>query len=76
MINTYTEEHFTWIDVLDPTPEELNTLQNAHNIHEAFIKDISEPEHLPKVESLGDLSFFIIRYYVAGKNERIDTIQD
>jgi magnesium transporter len=75
MINTYTEEHFTWIDVLDPTPEELNTLHNAHNIHEAFIKDISEPEHLPKVESLGDLSFFIIRYYVAGKDERIDTIQ-
>ncbi len=75
MIKKFNEHNFTWIDVLDPTTDELKTLQNEHHIHEAFIKDISEPEHLPKYESLGDLSFFIIRYYVANKDEKIDTIQ-
>jgi magnesium transporter len=78
MIRTLAEEkdcHLKWIDIHAPTPEEMHTIAKEYHIHEALIADVLQPEHLPKHESTGEISFFILRYYVAGNKDEADTIQ-
>jgi magnesium transporter len=79
MIRTLAEEKecgFRWIDIHSPTREEMHTIAKEYKIHEALIADVLQPEHLPKFESTGDISFFILRYFVAQEHEEADTIQD
>lgn len=75
MIRTFAESPFTWIDVQAPTNEELHEIASRYKIHEAFIADVLQPEHLPKYEPVGDTSFFILRYYSADSKSDKDTIQ-
>jgi magnesium transporter len=75
MITTFADGEFKWIDVQSPNPDELHRLSEEYGIHEAFIADVLQPEHLPKYEPLGDISFFILRYYSADEKSKEDTIQ-
>lgn len=75
MIRTFNEIGFKWIDILGPSPEELHEVANQYGIHEAFVADVLQPEHLPKYEPVGNTSFFILRYYSAKENTEFDTIQ-
>ena len=75
MIRHFADTNFKWIDVLSPTSEELGKLATDFGIHEAFIADVLQPEHLPKYEPVGSTSFFIVRYYSAEGDEPVDTIQ-
>jgi magnesium transporter len=75
MIRTFSDASFKWIDILDPSPEELQEVGSQYKLHEASITDILQPEHLPKYEPMGDMSFFILRYYAAEENTELDTIQ-
>lgn len=74
MIRRFYENNFQWIDLLDPTREELQATAAEHGIHEAFITDSMQPEHLPKYEPLENSSFFILRYIIPAKKS-VDTIQ-
>ncbi len=65
MVRTFANTTFKWIDILDPNAEELNEVAKQYGIHEAFIADVLQPEHLPKYEPVGNTSFFILRYYSA-----------
>jgi magnesium transporter len=75
MIRTFAETGFTWIDILAPTQEELQKIAKEYNVHEAFIADVLQPEHLPKYEPVGSTSFYILRYYSADDKANEDTIQ-
>jgi len=57
MIRNLTDKNFKWIDVLEPAPEELANLAKQYGIHEAFVADVLQPEHLPKYEPVGNTSF-------------------
>ncbi len=80
MVKEFTQDssvNVEWIDVLAPTPEELQTLAIRYGIHPAFIADVLQPEHLPKYEPIGENAFIILRYYSAGKKDKeADTIQE
>lgn len=75
MTRTFADKEFKWIDVHEPTPQELQELGTKYRIHEAFIADVLQPEHLPKYEPLGETSFFILRYYSGQEKTKLDTIQ-
>jgi len=75
MIRTFTDSSFKWVDILDPTQEDLQAIASEYNLHEASITDVMQPEHLPKYEPMGDMAFFILRYYAAEENTELDTIQ-
>ncbi|MEJ7643487.1 MAG: CorA family divalent cation transporter [Chryseolinea sp.] len=75
MIRNFADSSFNWIDILEPTPEDLQKVASQHNLHQAFITDILQPEHLPKYEPVGNMAFFILRYYAAEDNTDQDTIQ-
>jgi magnesium transporter len=56
-----TDPPFTWVDVVDPTPEELASAARRYNLHPTSVEDSLEPEHLPKYERIGSTTFIIVR---------------
>ena len=60
-----TEPRFTWLDVVDPTREELSELvaERTGSTHLA-VKDCLDPEHLPKFEAFDNYIFVILRAWM------------
>lgn len=50
-----------WIDLEEPTAEELTVLEDPFAFHPLAIEDCLTPEHQPKVEDFGPYLFFIFR---------------
>jgi magnesium transporter len=78
MIKTLIENkksNFKWVDVLNPSSAELQTIASQYGIHKEFIADALQPEHLPKHEPVANTSFFIVRYYSPNDQPAYDTIQ-
>jgi magnesium transporter len=65
---------FKWIDVVGPSPEELEALAAEYQIHPLAVQDCLEPEHLPKYESLGAITFVILRAYDEQAASEVDTV--
>ncbi len=65
---------FRWIDVVAPTPEELDALAGEYGIHPLAIQDCLEPEHLPKHEALGPITFVILRAFDERAGPDADTV--
>lgn len=66
---------FKWLDVVQPTTEELDQLALTHGLHATAVKDCLDPEHLPKFERYGDLTFIIMRAFDEGSAVEAETIQ-
>ena len=73
---TPTHDSFTWLDLNDPTPDELNQVAEQYDLYYTVIKDCLEPDHLPKFESIGPVNFIITRIYNPDKDTDADTIQE
>ena len=42
---------FIWLDVVNPTKEELANIARQYGLHSTSVEDSLEPEHLPKYET-------------------------
>lgn len=51
-----------WIDVYQPTSEEVAALVKEHDLHETSVQDCLDPGHLPKYEIVEDYTFLIVRF--------------
>ena len=67
---------FTWLDLNNPSSDELNKVAEQYNLYYTVIKDCLEPDHLPKFESIGPVNFIITRIYNPDKDTDGDTIQE
>jgi magnesium transporter len=65
---------FRWIDVVAPTHAELEGLAAEYQIHPLAVQDCLEPEHLPKYERLGAVTFVILRAYDEKATPDVDTV--
>jgi magnesium transporter len=54
---------FTWVDVVDPTRDELSEVARRYGLHSTSVEDSLEPEHLPKYERIGSTTFIIVRAF-------------
>lgn len=52
-----------WIDVLEPSREELQGVAENYQLHPALVQDSMEHSHLPKHELHEDTTFIIVRHY-------------
>lgn len=52
-----------WIDVVAPSRLELLELAEEFSLHATSVADCLDPEHLPKHERIGDVTFIILRTY-------------
>jgi magnesium transporter len=69
------EESFEWIDVVQPTTEELTKLAHRYHLHAHTVADCLQSDHLPKFEITGKTSFIITRKFNPD-DEYSDTIQE
>jgi magnesium transporter len=67
---------FRWIDVVGPTPAELESLATEHGIHPLAVQDCLEPRHLPKYERIGAITFVILRAYDEKAAPDADTVHE
>ena len=69
------EPRFTWLDVVDPTREELSELVADYGLHPLSVNDCLDPEHLPKYEVFENHTFVILRAVDADAPPTADTVQ-
>jgi magnesium transporter len=55
------EPRFVWLDLVDPTREELSELVADFGLHPLAVNDCLDPEHLPKYEPFDNHTFVILR---------------
>jgi magnesium transporter len=79
MIRTFTQTPalpFEWIDITNPTKEELSQVATKYNFDRRLVEDSLQPEHLPKYEMINNIQFLIIRVYSVTASPDADTIQE
>lgn len=59
----HSNQHFKWIDVVNPSPEELEEIGKDYELHSLYLQDCLDPEHLPKIEHSSETLFIILRVY-------------
>jgi len=64
-----------WVDVVAPTPEELDELAKEFSLHPLIVQDCLEPEHLPKVEEIDGSLFIIVRTWDPSATPRASSVQ-
>jgi magnesium transporter len=67
--------NFDWIDVYDPTEDELRLLADTYQLPEAAVIDCLQSEHLPKFERFENYYFIIVRFYDQNCKNDSDSIQ-
>ncbi len=65
----------TWIDITDPTPEELESVSKQYHINRHIVRDCLDPDHLPKHERLEHSTFIIVRLFNGNVKLHLDTLQ-
>jgi magnesium transporter len=69
------EPRFIWLDVVDPTRDELSELVADYGLHPLSVNDCMDPEHLPKYEVFENHTFVILRVVDADAPPTADTVQ-
>jgi magnesium transporter len=67
---------FEWIDLSDPSPQELEQIAQKYGLHPSSVQDCLQPEHLPKCEEFDNNMFIISRMYDSNASQDADTIQE
>ncbi len=65
---------FKWIDIVQPTTNELKLISEEFMLHEYTMLDCLEPDHLPKYEEHQEVNFLITRILTSFP-DNADTIQ-
>lgn len=64
----------TWIDIYDPTEEDIQSVSSKYNLNSFTLMDSLDPDHLPKYEEHNDTHFLIIRLFHE-EDQKLPTIQ-
>lgn len=60
----------TWVDIQDPTEEDVQYLRKKFNFHPLVLGELIPPGHRPKVEHHDDYLFMILYYPFYGKGKK------
>lgn len=64
----------TWIDIYDPTSEDIESVSSKYNLNSYTLLDSLDPDHLPKYEEHNDTHFLIIRL-LHDEKKKLPTVQ-
>jgi magnesium transporter len=65
-----------WLDLVQPTPAELDEVARTYGLHTTSVKDCLDPEHLPKFEEFENYRFIIIRAFDERAENTCATVQE
>ncbi len=69
-------ERLKWIDIINPSNEELKEYSSHYKLDYYTLHDCLEPAHLPKKENLPEFTFIILRMYDQKVKHYPSTIQE
>lgn len=69
------DQRFRWIDVVDPSREELEELAKSYDLAPDSVQVSLDSTHLPKVEEIEDDLFVVVRFFDEQASETADTVQ-
>ena len=70
-------KNIDWIDVIDPSPEDIEEISEKYGLPQHTILDCLDPEHLPKFEKLNNgMNFIILRAYDENAPKDADSMQE
>ena len=72
----HTDPPFVWLDVVQPTADELDDIARRYGLHATSVQDCLDPEHLPKYERIGGTTFIIVRAVDAAAGPRASSVQE
>ncbi len=78
MISTFIDNPripMIWIDITDPTDSELESAARRYGLHSTSVLDCLQPDHLPKLEAIGETRFVIARLFDRYCGGDADTVQ-
>lgn len=67
-------ETFKWVDIENPTKEDLDKINKQYSLNYYLIKDSLEIGHLPKFEKAYKIDFFIFRAYTSDVSLNLDEV--
>jgi magnesium transporter len=67
---------FMWLDVVNPTRDELSNIARQYGLHSTSVEDSLDPEHLPKYERIGVVTFIIVRAFDEAATRECSSIQE
>ena len=81
MIKTFADKSshpFEWLDVTNPSMDELHDIAHKYNLHESSVNDCLQPDHLPKYEIVGNEGdvFIILRLHSSEVTNQADTVRE
>ena len=65
---------FVWIDITNPTSDELKEVSSRFKLNQQNLEDCLEPDHLPKFEEGEEFNFIILRKLL-GNNPKPHSLQ-
>ena len=68
--------HCRWVDVVEPTVDELRDVARRFGLHSTSVRDCLDPEHLPKFERFPKNLFVILRVFDIESAEDCSTVHD
>lgn len=74
IVTEKTFESFKWIDIENPSKNDLDKITSQYHLNYYLIKDSLEIGHLPKYEKTYKLDFFIFRAYTSNISLNIDEV--
>lgn len=63
-------KNVTWVDIKNPTEEDIKYLKREFNLHPLVLGELIPPSHRPKVESYKKYLFMVFHYPVYSKEKR------
>lgn len=69
------KDNLDWVNVTNPTKEELEALATEYNWSRSSVEDFFEVDHFPKYETFDNYTFVILRFYNDESQEDMDTIR-
>ncbi len=72
-IRTITHGNLTWIDLPDPTPENITYLEENFPFHPLDFDDLSSRRQRPKLDEYDDYLFLVLQFPVYDKHQRVTT---
>jgi magnesium transporter len=70
------EPYFIWVDVVNPSRDELADIARKYQLHPTSVNDCLDPEHLPKFETFDNYTFVILRAWDEAAAADCTTVQE
>jgi len=61
-MQTIKTKNLTWVEIKNPTEEDIEWLKKKFNLHPLVLKDLLPPLDYPKIENFGDYLYIVLFY--------------